>query len=461
MKLSRTIGAVATALSLTILVGCGGERSGDDVSGSSGSDETDKTAVTTFGDLPTPCGEGDAKGATDQGITDTEIQIGYGDDRGFTYAPGLSEEVGDAMDAMVKWCNDQGGINGRTIVGTRYDAALTIAVQVMQKACKQDFMLVGQGFAYDEAAEPDRVACGLPSVPAFAVGPNASMGPDKFEPLPFPADYYNAAGLALAIEALPEFKEGPAMISGDTPAVQVASAKVVTALESLGVTAKDCGVSISQVGEASYAPFAEKLKSCGAGAVWNTNGPLPSSFGLLEAIQRSGESPQLLGEAQWYSTAGAEWNGATGGAEGMVVPLMVQPLQNAQQVPAVSDYMSAMHEIGGKTAMLGEQATSAFLLWATVAKQCGADLTRECMVEGLSEVHEWTGGGLHAPTDPGANMPTDCALLVQLEAQFWTQIAPETAGEFACDEAYVIPLDPKDSGVELDDNRISTAFSTN
>jgi ABC-type branched-subunit amino acid transport system substrate-binding protein len=461
MKLSSTIGAVATALTLTMLVGCGSDRSGDDVSGAPDAEGTDTATVTTFGDLETPCGEGDAKGATDQGVTDTEITIGYGDDRGFTYAPGLSEEVGDAMDAMVKWCNDQGGINGRTIVGNRYDAALTNAVQVMQKACKQDFMLVGQGFAYDEAAEPDRVACGLPSVPAFAVGPNASMGPNKFEPLPFPADYYNAAGLALAIEALPEFKEAPALVSGDTPALQVATAKVTAGLESLGVTVKDCGVSISQTGEASYAPFAEKLKSCGAESVWNTNGPIPSSFGLLEAIQRSGESPQLLGEAQWYSTAGAEWNGATGAAEGMVVPLMVQPLENGMQVAAVRDYMRVVKETGGKTAMLGEQAASAFLLWATVAKQCGADLTRECMVEGLSEVHEWTGGGLHAPTDPGANMPTDCALLVQLIKSGWKQIAPETAGEFACDEAYVIPLDPKDSGVVLDDNRISTAFSTN
>ena len=461
MKLSSTIGAVAPALTLTMLVGCGGERSGDDVSGAPGAEGTDTATVTTFGDLETPCGEGDAKGATDQGVTDTEITIGYGDDRGFTYAPGLSEEVGDAMDAMVKWCNDQGGINGRTIVGNRYDAALTNAVQVMQKACKQDFMLVGQGFAYDEAAEPNRVACGLPSVPAFAVGPNASMGPNKFEPLPFPADYYNAAGLALAVEALPEFKEAPALVSGDTPALQVAAAKVTTALESLGVTVKNCGVSISQTGEASYAPFAEKLKSCGAEAVWNTNGPIPSSFGLLEAIQRSGESPQLLGEAQWYSTAGAQWNGATGGAEGMVVPLMVQPLENGMHVAAVRDYMRVVKETEGKTAMLGEQAASAFLLWATVAKECASDLTRECMVAGLSEVHEWTGGGLHAPSDPGANSPTDCALLVQLIKSGWKQIAPETAGEFACDESYVIPLDPKDSGVVLDDNRISTAFSTN
>jgi non-ribosomal peptide synthetase component E (peptide arylation enzyme) len=36
---------------------------------------------------------------------------------------------------------------------------------------------------------------------------------------------------------------------------------------------------------------------------------------------------------------------------------------------------------------LGEQATSALLLWATEAKACGSNLTRQCMVNALSKVH--------------------------------------------------------------------------
>ena len=36
-----------------------------------------------FGTLDSPCGEGDATGATDQGVTDDQITIGYGDDAGF------------------------------------------------------------------------------------------------------------------------------------------------------------------------------------------------------------------------------------------------------------------------------------------------------------------------------------------------------------------------------------------
>ncbi|GIR35122.1 MAG: hypothetical protein CM15mP49_05070 [Actinomycetota bacterium] len=38
-----------------------------------------------FGDIVWPCNSGTASGATDQGVTDTSILIGGGDDRG--YAP--------------------------------------------------------------------------------------------------------------------------------------------------------------------------------------------------------------------------------------------------------------------------------------------------------------------------------------------------------------------------------------
>ena len=42
----------------------------------------------TFGTLPSPCGQGHATGATDQGVTNSTINIAYGDDRGFSGSPG-------------------------------------------------------------------------------------------------------------------------------------------------------------------------------------------------------------------------------------------------------------------------------------------------------------------------------------------------------------------------------------
>ena len=158
MRLNKGFKAGVIAVSLAAVVtGCGSARSDDPTSSGDGA-STAPAEAASFGDLESPCGEGDASGATDQGVTDDSIAIGYGDDRGFVSAPGLSQEGGDAVDAMVKWCNEQGGINGRELVGTRYDAAISNMVPVMKEACAKEFMLVGDGFANDFAGDPIRVA---------------------------------------------------------------------------------------------------------------------------------------------------------------------------------------------------------------------------------------------------------------------------------------------------------------
>ena len=59
--------------------------------------------VVRFGTLESPCGEGDGGPATEQGVTEDDIVIGYGDDAGFATSPGLSHETSDAMKAMIDW----------------------------------------------------------------------------------------------------------------------------------------------------------------------------------------------------------------------------------------------------------------------------------------------------------------------------------------------------------------------
>lgn len=452
------LGIAAMALALTASA-CGSSR--DDTDSGKTADTTDATtsAATKFGDLASPCGKGDAKGATDQGVTDDAITIGYGDDRGFAAAPGLNEEMGDAVKAVIGWCNEQGGINGRQIKGNQYDAAYTNAAAVVQKSCKQDFMLVGEGFAYDEAAEQFRVGCDLPAVAAFTIGSNATMGPKKFESVPRPIDMYNGTLLASDMQVVPEAKAGITALGSSSPPIQLGADTAMNVASELGAKVEKCGVSLSQDGEANYVPFAEKLKGCDAKAVWVSASPGPIVFGMLEALQRTEADKKYVFESTWYSDTVSKWNAQSGALDGMVSSLVFQPLENADVVPAVKDYTDLVNGAGAKPSVLGMQAVSAFLLWADVAKDCGSELTRDCMVDGLSKVHEWTGGGLHAPTDPGANEPAHCALVVELQGDKYKQVFPEKRGEFNCDESNVIDVDPAKVGVKLDADRISTAFA--
>ena len=173
--------AVVATLGL-LAAACGGGRStsadGDGSTPATGGSTS--TGSGDFGTLASPCGPGTPSGAPDVGVTDTAITIGYGDDAGFPSLPGAGHEMSDAVKALISWCNEQGGINGRTVVGNYYDAKVTDVVNAMTAACQADnFFLVGQGYLLDSAQEQVRQGCGLPSVPAYGTSwPSARLVPD-------------------------------------------------------------------------------------------------------------------------------------------------------------------------------------------------------------------------------------------------------------------------------------------
>src|SRR5882724_3275417 len=170
----RSVRWCACALALSVLAAaCGGSHGsggeGTTATTAAGGTSTTAPSGATFGTLKSPCGAGDAKGATATGVTDTSITIGYGDDAGYSAAPGLDKEMGDAVKAMIGWCNQQGGINGRKVVGNYYDAKVLNVTQIMTQACSQVFMLVGQGWVLDSGQEQTRIGCKLSTIAGYSV----------------------------------------------------------------------------------------------------------------------------------------------------------------------------------------------------------------------------------------------------------------------------------------------------
>src|SRR4029453_15950558 len=75
----------------------------------------------------------------------------------------------------------------------------------------------------------------------------------------------------------------------------------------------------------------------------------------------------------------------------------------ADDVPAIADYLELMDTYnpdGKYPALLGAQGLSGWLLFAKSAVECGTDLSRQCVIDKAIATTGWTGGGLHAPTDP-------------------------------------------------------------
>ena len=118
-----------------------------------------------FGDIVWPCNPGSASGATDQGVTDTTILIGGGDDRGYVASLGLNITQTDTLSAFVEKCNELGGINGREVLVELYDAKIFEVSNVWLDACPRMFMMVAEGFAVDSLGEETRVQCELAHIP--------------------------------------------------------------------------------------------------------------------------------------------------------------------------------------------------------------------------------------------------------------------------------------------------------
>ena len=187
-----TVVTGAACLVLT-LAACG--RSSNTPSGpaASGSSATSASPSATasaapgdFGTLKAICGPGKATGATARGVTDTDIRIGVTADPGAAAAPGLEQEFFDTADGFSKWCNAAGGINGRKIVVDKRDAKLFNVGQVMTNACQKDFMLVGNGNAFDSAGVKIREDCKLGQIPAYVTSPQAVSAKYQVQATPIP-----------------------------------------------------------------------------------------------------------------------------------------------------------------------------------------------------------------------------------------------------------------------------------
>ena len=197
---------------------------------------------------------------------------------------------------MIAWCNEQGGINGREIVGNYYDAAITDVTNAMTQACGEVFMLVGEGWALDSAQEETRVGCGLPAVPTYSVSPEFANGPLTYQPVPNPADIYPAGYAAQVAELYPEEVKNASVMFGNFAATIDTKDKVVQTFPEFGFEFLDCPIEYNIQGESDWKPFAQKLKDCGAEVVYYSGQPYPNMQNLLDDAAQIDYKPVWLVE---------------------------------------------------------------------------------------------------------------------------------------------------------------------
>jgi ABC-type branched-subunit amino acid transport system substrate-binding protein len=398
-----------------------------------------------FGTLKNVCGPGSAKGATAQGVTDSSIQVGVLGDPGNTISPALLVEMFDTSDAFVKWCNAAGGINGRTISLTKRDAKIFELPARMLDACAQDFAVVGGGNAFDDAGEPIRVKCGLPELAAYDNSPLATEAPLKVQATPLPIQQQQDAAFIAAKNAVPGVSK-IGFITGNLASILPTRDRFKEAAEAAGFTTV-YNDTYPYAGVDNWQPYLQKMKDSG-----------------LEVLMLTGDSGQFVGMQKgmkafgWYPKVIVESGNLYDdrvikeGADAIQNTYVVDgywPLEDGAKNPPTQQYLDIMHKVnpGGKIAALGLNSWSAWLLFATSARDCGSALTRECILQKAGAQSAWTGGGIEAPvnTDPANRHMGNCYLMLKATPSGWVDaptVMPPTPGQgpFNCNATNVVQL---------------------
>ncbi|QYG93637.1 ABC transporter substrate-binding protein [Iamia sp. SCSIO 61187] len=419
-----------------------------------GGGEPDGGGAGSFGDLEDVCGPGDATGDTAQGVTSDSIQVGTISDPGFVGRQGLNQELFDATEVFTTWCNEAGGINGREIEVVERDAKITEYKQRITEACQEDFMLVGGGGVFDDTGQEERLGCLLPEIPAYQVS-SAARGADlAVRPLPTALDELPIATFQYIEQRFPDSTGDVGFLTGNVPSTVVVDAQNQEAVESLGwdITYE---AQYNAIGEASWTPFAQAMQSDGVRGLVYTGEP--ENFAkLLQAFD------DISYELDWAVVGGNALDATfieVGGASIRNVFMLasVVPPFLAEENPATQQYLDLFEEHlpeGKSEALLGYNSFSAWLLFATAVKACGSEVTRACVFEEASGITDWTGGGLHAATDPSSGKGPRCAMVVEASPDGFA--VPDdfetTDGLFRCADDSVVTLEGDyGEGVTLED----------
>jgi len=421
-------------------------------------------AAVKFGDAASPCGPGNLKvdPAENAGVSD-KLLIGVANDRSSTIRPGLNKEIWDASNAFVQWCNSQGGIGGLPIEIVDLDGKLLEVEAAMTKACTGVFMMVGGGQVQDNLQftgkdGSDFHKCKMADIPGFAVSPEKAESNGQIQPIPHPSSQSSSLNLRNLKAVDPEAAKSVAVVWGDLPAMKTIKNQQAANVQNEG--AKLAGVfSYPVTGLSDWTPLAKQVIDSGATAM--TFVGEPTNLGaLVKTLREQGWKGTPLLETNAYDQIYSDSAGAAN-AEGSQIRSVFHPFEEADKWPAVKQYEEILKQYvpDGKQALLGMQSFSAWLLFATAAKDCAKSdkdtLTRECVLKAADAAKDWTAGGLHAPMDPApeGGVPAPCEMLLTVKADGTFERAyPKIKGKadggdgFVCDPSAVFAV-PENKGL--------------
>jgi ABC-type branched-subunit amino acid transport system substrate-binding protein len=420
-------------------VGLGGvDASGSPLPGATGTAAPGATSgpgVSGPGAVPAP--PGGNGGATDKGVTATQITLTVASDKSGPQG-GLFTSTHQAMTAWAAMINSGGGLFGRSVKLQLVDTQTkdTTNQAAVSDACDQAFALVGSMSAFDGGGATAGQSCGIPDITAITVNDKRAKATNVYPVYPVRADKIPIGPANYIKEKYPSVIQNAAMLYLNAGVTKANALQRVKAYESVGFKFKIYEV---QILEANYTPIVQRMRDDGIKYVTMVAN-YQSIQKLLAAMDQQDWFPEVR---DWDSVAYAPAFLTCGGqpcsaANGSLIFMNTAINEEAAGNPELQLYQQWLSRVapGSKPDYFGFYAWSAGQLFAKVHKDVGAKITRNAFLAAIKNVHSWNGNGLHAAHDIGNKIMSPCFMYLEIKSVKFTRRDP--ASGFLCNKGPVV-----------------------
>ncbi len=379
------------------------------------------------------CTAADNGGATDTGVTATQITVG--NITSITgVAPGLTKSAQQATEAWAAYVNSQGGICGRVVKVDTYDDGNTSSgnYAAAEAACAKDFALVGGASGFDDGTASAVSKCNMPDVAAENSTQAAGNAPEIFAASPGNAHYWPTGPAVYLAKTYPAAVQAAAMIYLNVPATEQEAQAQMSTFEKEGFRYLYT-VSVSPT-EPNYAPYVQAMESRHVEYVteWSDDN---SAARLVQAMAQANFTPQVVDwNAEMYTPVFLQET--DGQAAGDLVLMASAPYEEASSNPGMQLFLSWMNRVapGFTHDIFAEYAWSAGLAFEQAAKAVGPHLTRSALLSQLAHIHQWDGGGVTPPVDIGSRLPNACFSYFKVDSSGdgYTRLYPQQVNTYDC-----------------------------
>jgi ABC-type branched-subunit amino acid transport system substrate-binding protein len=384
---------------------------------------------------PTPAGGNG--GATDIGVTATQITIA--NIASITgVVPGLTQSAQQATEAFAAYVNSQGGIYGRMLKVEPFDDGNLSGQNYAdaEQACSTAFAMVGNASGFDDGSAQAVASCGIPTMAAEVSTVPAGNTADIYGASPGLAHYFNVGPADYLKSKYGSDVTKAAMIYLNVPATQDNALHEIQAYSTVGFDyIYQAGVTPT---EANYAPYVLQMQQKGVEYVTEYSDD-DSAERLLSAMQQQNFAPPIV---DWFSeeyTPGFITATAPASNGNLVLMTATAAYEEASSNPGMQLFLTWMNRVapGFSHDIFAILAWSAGLAFLEAAKAVGPDLTRAKLLAQFAQIHNWTGDGVTPPVNIGAKIPSACFFYMQIENGGFHRVYPTTPGAYDCSGAFV------------------------